>query len=78
MKPSKKGRSVYAQIGVWREADGSIHFTIKGVKNGHIAVTADPSKRCASRPASKKGTTSARRGNASLYCTGCGYRNSND
>lgn len=45
MKRSGKGKTVYAEIGVWREADGSIHLTIKGVKNGHVAVNADPSKR---------------------------------
>jgi hypothetical protein len=45
MKRSKKGRAVYAQVGVWRESDGSIHLTIKGVKNGHVAVNSDPSKR---------------------------------
>ena len=45
MKRSKKGAAVYTQIGVWREPDGSIHLTLKGVKNGHVAVNADPSKR---------------------------------
>ena len=45
MKRSKKGKSVYAEIGAWREPDGSIHMTIKGVKGGHVAVNADPSKR---------------------------------
>jgi hypothetical protein len=44
MKRSKKGRAVYTQIGVWRESDGSIHLTLKGVKNGHVAVNAEPSK----------------------------------
>jgi hypothetical protein len=45
MKRSGKGKAVYAQIGVWREKDGSIHLTLKGVKNGHVAVNADPMKR---------------------------------
>ncbi len=45
MKRSAKGRAVYTQIRVWREADGSIHLTIKGVKNGHVAVNSDPLKR---------------------------------
>jgi hypothetical protein len=45
MKRSKKGKAIYTQIGVWRESDGSIHLTLKGVKNGHVAVNADPSKR---------------------------------
>jgi hypothetical protein len=45
MKRSKKGKAVYTQIGVWREPDGSIHLTLKGVKSGHVAVNADPSKR---------------------------------
>jgi len=45
MKRSKKGRAVYAEIGVWREQDGSIHLTLKGVKNGHVAVNSDASKR---------------------------------
>jgi hypothetical protein len=34
MKRSKKGRAVYTQIGVWREKDGSIHLTLKGIKGG--------------------------------------------
>ena len=37
MKRSKKGNAFYSQIGVTRESDGSIHFTIKGVKSGHGA-----------------------------------------
>jgi hypothetical protein len=45
MKRSKKGKAVYTQAGVWREKDGSIHMTLKGVKNGHVAVNADPGKR---------------------------------
>jgi hypothetical protein len=32
------------EIGCWREPDGSIHMTIKGMPNGHVAVNADPSK----------------------------------
>jgi hypothetical protein len=44
MKRSKKGNAVYTQIGVWREPNGSIHLTLKGVKSGHVAVNADPSK----------------------------------
>ena len=42
---SRKGNAVYAQIGVWREKDGSVHLTIKGVPGAHIAVNADPAKR---------------------------------
>jgi hypothetical protein len=45
MKRSNSGHAVYAEIGVWRERDGSIHLTLKGVKNGHVAVNADPTKR---------------------------------
>ncbi len=45
MKRSAKGKTVYAEIGVWREAGGSIHFTIKGLENGHVAVNSDPVKR---------------------------------
>ena len=45
MQRSKKGKAVYTQVGVWRERDGSIHMTFKGVKDGHVAVNADPSKR---------------------------------
>lgn len=45
MQRSKKGKAVYTQVGVWREKDGSIHLTLKGVKNGHVAVNAAPSKR---------------------------------
>ena len=45
MKRSGKGKAVYDEIGVWRELDGSIHLTIKGVKGAHMAVNADPSKR---------------------------------
>jgi hypothetical protein len=45
MKRSRTGRAVYTEIGVWREPNGSIHMTLKGVKNGHVAVTADPAKR---------------------------------
>jgi hypothetical protein len=45
MKRSKKGKAVYTQVGVWREPDGSIHLTLKGVKNGHVAVNANPLKR---------------------------------
>ncbi len=45
MQRSRKGKAVYTQVGVWREQDGSIHMTLKGVKNGHVAVNADPAKR---------------------------------
>lgn len=45
MQRSKKGRAVYTKVGVWRESDGSIHMTIKGIKNGHVAVNSDPAKR---------------------------------
>jgi hypothetical protein len=45
MERSKKRKAVYTKIGVWREPDGPIHMTIKGVKNGHVAVNADPAKR---------------------------------
>lgn len=45
MRRSKTGRAVYTQIGVWREPNGSIHMTLKGIKNGHVAVTPDPGKR---------------------------------
>jgi len=45
MRRSSKGKAVYTKVGVWRESDGSIHMTLKGVKNGHVAVNADPIKR---------------------------------
>ena len=45
MERSKKGKAVYTRVGVWREKDGSIHMTLQGVKNGHVAVNADPAKR---------------------------------
>ncbi len=45
MKRSAKGQAVYTEIGVWREPDGSIHISFKGLKGGHVAVNADPTKR---------------------------------
>lgn len=45
MRRSKKGGSVYTRIGVWRDKSGLIHMTLEGVKGGHVAVAADPSKR---------------------------------
>jgi hypothetical protein len=45
MRRSKKGGSVYTRIGVWRDKHGAFHMTLEGVKGGHVAVTADPSKR---------------------------------
>jgi hypothetical protein len=45
MQRSKQGKAVYTQVGVWRESDGSIHMTFKGVKNGHVAVNADAAMR---------------------------------
>lgn len=46
MRVSKRGegRSVYTEIGFWAQEDGSIHMTIKGLKNGHVTVKADPSR----------------------------------
>jgi hypothetical protein len=41
---SKKGKSVYAEAGFWREMDGSIHMSFKGVRGFHVAVNADPKK----------------------------------
>jgi hypothetical protein len=38
MKLSKKGRSVYTEVGFWLEKDGSIHLAIKGDPSGHVAV----------------------------------------
>jgi hypothetical protein len=45
MKLTKKGRAVYAEVGMWLERDGSIHLTIKGDPSEHVAVKADPTKR---------------------------------
>lgn len=45
MRRSSKGKSVYAEIGIWREPNGSIHLTVKGLKNGHVAVNEDPARR---------------------------------
>ena len=45
MKLSKKGRSVYTEVGFWLEKDGSIHLAIKGDPRGHVAVNQDPTKR---------------------------------
>ena len=45
MKLSRKGRSVYAEVGFWLEKDGSIHLSIKGLPGGHIAVNEDPVRR---------------------------------
>ena len=45
MKLSRKGKSVYAEIGFWLEKDGSIHMTIKGDPSGHIAVNENPERR---------------------------------
>lgn len=42
MQKSKKGRSVYAEVGFWLEKDGSIHLTIKGAPGAHVAVNRDP------------------------------------
>jgi hypothetical protein len=44
-KVSKKGKSVYAQAGFWREKDGSIHLSFTGVAGFHVAVNEDPLKR---------------------------------
>lgn len=41
---SKKGKSVYAEAGFWREKDGWIHMSLKGVPGFHVAVNADPKK----------------------------------
>ena len=42
---SKKGKSVYARAGFWREKDGSIHLAFRGVRGFHVAINADPSRR---------------------------------
>jgi hypothetical protein len=44
MKLSKKGRAVYLEIGFWREPNGSIHMTGRGVPGFHVAVNKDPSR----------------------------------
>jgi hypothetical protein len=41
---SKKGKSVYAEAGFWREPDGSIHMSFKGGPGFHVAVNTDPKK----------------------------------
>jgi hypothetical protein len=45
MKLSKKGRSVYTEVGFWLEKDGSIHLGIKGDPTGHVAINEDPARR---------------------------------
>lgn len=45
MSVSKKGRSVYLEIGFWLEKDGSIHLAAKGVPGFHVAVNQDPQRR---------------------------------
>jgi hypothetical protein len=45
MKQSKKGNARYAEMSFWRQPDGSIHITIKGVPGAHVAVNADPTRR---------------------------------
>jgi hypothetical protein len=44
MKRSKQGRSVYLEIGIWREPNGSIHMSGKGIPGFHVAINADPKK----------------------------------
>lgn len=41
---SRKGKSVYAEVGFWREKDGSIHLSAKGVRGFHVAINLDPKK----------------------------------
>ncbi len=45
MRTSKNGNAVYAEVGFWLEQDGSIHLSIKGIANGHVAVNQDPNLR---------------------------------
>jgi hypothetical protein len=45
MQLSRKGRSVYAEVGFWLEKDGSIHMTIKGLPGAHIAVNEDSARK---------------------------------
>ena len=45
MRRSKKGKSAYTRIGVWRDPSGTIHMTLEGVKGGHVAINSDPEKR---------------------------------
>jgi len=38
MRRSKKGKSAYAHIRVWRAPDSSIHMSIDGIKGGLVKV----------------------------------------
>jgi len=46
MRISKKGKSVFVEIGFWLEKDGSIHMGSNdpAVSNFHVAVNSDPKK----------------------------------
>jgi hypothetical protein len=44
MRLSKKGRSVYTEVGFWLDKNGSIHLAIKGDPSGHVAVYSDPAR----------------------------------
>lgn len=41
---TKKRVEAYAEINAWRGPKGAIQLVIRGVKNGRVVVTADPSK----------------------------------
>ncbi len=46
LERSKKGRSVYTRVGFWFDPNqGSIHMTLHGVPNGHVAVNREPGRR---------------------------------
>jgi len=45
MSVSKKGRTVYLEVGFWLEKDGSIHLAAKGVPRFHVAINEEPNKR---------------------------------
>ena len=42
MRTSKRRKSVYLNVGVFRQDDGSIHLTGVNVQGFHVAVNEDP------------------------------------
>ncbi len=44
MEISRKGKSVYLQVGFWLGEEGTIHLTGHEVDGFHVKVNADPAK----------------------------------
>lgn len=44
MKPTKGAQAVEGRMGLRRNPNGSITLSVKGIKNGRVTVTDDPSK----------------------------------